>query len=82
MHPEILRELTAQRSREMQTRAHQATLARVAARVARVARRGRGLPDEADGFTLPAIPDYADGSFRTETAGEPAPGGAAARRAA
>ena len=69
MHPEILRELTAQRGREMRARARQARLARMAIRAGR---RRRNRPDEADGFVLPAIPDYVDGSFRTEPAGEAA----------
>ena len=69
MHPEILRELTAQRGREMRARAHQGRLARMAIRAGR---RGRYRPDQADGFVLPAIPDYVDGSFRTEPAGEAA----------
>jgi hypothetical protein len=68
MHPEILRELTAQRGREMRARAHQARLARMASWAGRAGRRGHGLPDEADGFVVPAIPDYVDGSFRTELA--------------
>jgi len=67
MHPEFARELTAQRGREMQARAHQARLARIAIRVGR---RRPNQPDQADGFVLPAIPDYVDGSFRTEPAGE------------
>ena len=67
MHPEIMRELTAQRGREMQERARQAKLARIAIRGRR---RGRSRPAEADGFVLPAIPDYVDGSFRTERAAE------------
>ena len=67
MHPEILRELTAQRGREMRARAHQARLARTAIRVGR---RGRSRPDEADRFALPVIPDYVDGSFRTGPADE------------
>jgi hypothetical protein len=69
MHPEILRELTAQRGREMRARAHQAKLARMAIWVGR---RRRNRPDEANGFVVPAIPDYVDGSFRTEPAGEAA----------
>jgi hypothetical protein len=67
MHPEILRELTAQRGREMQARAGQARLARLAIRVGR---RRRSRLDQADAFVLPAIPDYVDGTFRTEPAGE------------
>ena len=69
MHPEMLRELTAQRGREMRARAHQARLARMARWAGR---RRRNLADEADGFVLPTIPDYVDGSFRTEPAGEAA----------
>jgi hypothetical protein len=69
MHPEILRELTAQRGREMRARAHQAQLARMAIWAGR---RRRNRPDEADGFVLPVIPDYVDGSFRTGPADEEA----------
>jgi hypothetical protein len=72
MHPEILRELTAQRGRDMRARAQQARLARMASRAARAGRRGHGMPDEADGFVVPPIPDYVDGSFRTEPAGRAA----------
>ena len=63
MHPEILRELNAQRGREMRAQARQARLARMAIRNRR---RGRYRPDEADEFVAPAIPDYVDGSFRTQ----------------
>lgn len=62
MHPEILRLINDQRGHELRTRAHQARLARMIKSV----RRGRGLEDE---FVLPPIPDYVDGSFRTEGAG-------------
>ena len=65
MHPEILRLITAQRGHEMRTRAHRARLARMI----RSARRGHHLPDEADEFVLPPIPDYVDGSFHTEGTG-------------
>jgi hypothetical protein len=65
MHPEILRLINDQRGHELRARAHQARLARMI----RSARRGRGLADEADEFVLPPIPDYVDGSFRTEGAG-------------
>jgi hypothetical protein len=61
MHPEMLREMTDQRGREMRARARQSALARLAIRATR---RGRSRPDEADEFALPAIPDYVDGSFR------------------
>jgi hypothetical protein len=69
MHPEFARELTDQRGREMRARARQSQLARIAIRVGR---RRRHQPDETDGFVLPAIPDYVDGSFRTEPAAEAA----------
>ena len=85
MHPEILRELTSQRGREMRTRAHEAMLARTASRAQRARRRGT-ITDETDGFAIPAIPDYVDGSFRVTSAdgaltGQPGPV-PAARRAA
>ena len=63
MHPEILRAMNAQRSREMQERAHQSRLARMAIRGRR---HRRNLPD--DDFVVPAVPDYVDGSFRTDQA--------------
>ena len=63
MHPEILRELSAQRGRELRERAHRARLAKMAIRGRR---HGRDLPD--DDFVVPAIPDYVDGSFRTDRA--------------
>ena len=69
MHPEFARELTDQRGREMRARARQAQLARIAIRIGR---RRRHQPDETDGFVLPTIPDYVDGSFRTEPADEAA----------
>jgi hypothetical protein len=72
MHPEMLRELTAQRGVEMRARARQALLARMASRARRAARRGHGAPDETGGFVLPAIPDYVDGSFHTELADDKA----------
>ena len=78
MHPEILRELSAQRGREMRAQAHQSMLVRMAVRARR---RGRDLPDQADGLVLPAIPDYVDGSFRTEPADEAAASGTAASEA-
>lgn len=77
MHPEILRELTAQRGRELRARARRDGLARLAARAAR--RRngpdaglpGTGLPGAGlpGADEMPAVPDYVDGSFRTEPAG-------------
>ncbi len=67
MHPEILRELTAQRGREMRARARQGRLARMAIRAAR---RRHDLPDETGGVATPRIPDYVDGSFRTDPVGD------------
>ena len=76
MHPEILRELTAQRGRDLRERAHRAQLARTASQSRRAIRRHARHLDEADAFVVPAIPDYVDGSFRSEA---PVPAG---RRAA
>jgi hypothetical protein len=61
MHPEILRELNAQRNRDLRERAHRAHLARTL----RTMRHSHQV-DEADEFVAPAIPDYIDGSFRTD----------------
>ncbi|MGH3178369.1 MAG: hypothetical protein ACRDPF_31405 [Streptosporangiaceae bacterium] len=63
MHPEILRAISAQRNQELQERAHQSRLARMAIRGRR---HRRNLPD--DDFVVPAVPDYVDGSFRTDQA--------------
>jgi hypothetical protein len=60
MHPEILRELSSQRGAEMRDRAHRILLARTASKLMRARRRGLS---EADEFAVPAIPDFADGSF-------------------
>ena len=76
MHPEILRELTAQHGRDLRERARQAQLARTASRGRRAIRRHARHLAEADAFVVPAVPDYVDGSFRSEV---PVP---AARRAA
>jgi hypothetical protein len=70
MHPEIARELTTQRGREMQASARQATLARAASRARRAMRHGTGVKDGADELAIPAIPDYVDGSFRAAPAAE------------
>jgi hypothetical protein len=75
MHPEILRQLTAQRGREMRAQARQARLARMAIRGRR---HGHELPD--DDFAVPAIPDYVDGSFRTGPAAEQVSGDTASAR--
>ena len=72
MHPEILRELSLQRGREMRAQAHQAMLGRMASRARRASRRRHRAPGEADGFIMPAIPDYVDGSYRAAPVDEPA----------
>ncbi len=83
MHPEIARELTAQRGRELQERARQATMARMVSRRLRATRRGASRPDDADDFVCPAIPDYVDGSFQTVSPTDDKAGRVpAARRAA
>jgi hypothetical protein len=66
MHPEILRQLNAQRGREMRAQAQQAKLARMAKRNRRHQR------EQADEFIMPAIPDYVDGSFHNGPAGHQA----------
>ena len=63
MHPDFLRELSVQRGREMRERAHRARLVRMI----RKSRHGRDLPPDEE-IVIPAIPDYADGSFRAEPA--------------
>ena len=70
MHPEIYRELTSQRGRELREQARRATLARTAGRLRRAARRGGAQAEAGDGFVMPAVPDYVDGSFRTGPAGD------------
>jgi hypothetical protein len=68
MHPEIARELTAQRGREMRAQAEHASVARAASRLRRALRHGTGRLNGADELVIPAIPDYVDGSFRTSPA--------------
>ena len=74
MHPEILRELTSQRGREMRDRAHRSMVARTTSRIQRARRRGLAGPGEADEFVAPAIPDYVDGSFGVPSAADKAAG--------
>jgi glycerol-3-phosphate dehydrogenase len=64
MHPEILRELNAQRGRDLRERAYRAQLARTASQGRRAIRRNARHLNEADTFVVPAIPDYVDGTFR------------------
>jgi hypothetical protein len=81
MHPEILRELTAQHSRDLRDRAQRSILARSL----RASRRAAGHARHAEGadeFVAPEIPDYVDGSFRSGPVEEPRAQVPAARRAA
>ena len=64
MHPEIMRQLHTEHSRDLRERAHQALVARTARRTLRALRR-HGHQAEANEHVVPAIPDYVDGSFRT-----------------
>jgi hypothetical protein len=79
MHPEILREMTAQRGRDL---VEQARLVQLARTVSRARRAGRHAARRAGELVVPAIPDYVDGSFRTVPAGEERARVPAARRAA
>jgi hypothetical protein len=70
MHPEIYREMTSQRGRDMREQARKDTLARTASRLRRAARRGGAQAKADDGFVAPVIPDYVDGSFLAGPAGD------------
>jgi hypothetical protein len=59
MHPEIMRELTAQHGRDLREQAQRA----MAGRALRGSRRGAHTDDAF--VVVPDIPDYVDGSFRT-----------------
>jgi len=65
MHPDFLREIHNQRGREMRERAHRARLVRMI----RSSRHGHDLPPDEE-LAIPAIPDFVDGSFRTEPAAD------------
>jgi hypothetical protein len=65
MHPDFRREVTSQRGRDMRERAHRARLVRML----RGSRHGHDLPPDEE-LVVPAIPDYVDGSFRTEPAAD------------
>ena len=63
MHPEILRAMNDQRGQEMR---EQGAPVQACPDGDPGRRRGRDLPD--DDFVVPAVPDYVDGSFRTDQA--------------
>lgn len=65
MHPDFAREIHNQRGREMRERAHRSRLVRMI----RSSRHGRDLPPDEE-LVVPAIPDFVDGSFRTEPAAD------------
>ncbi len=59
MNPEILRMIAKQQVQDAQARAYRR-------RTARALRFGRRHAVEIDDFAVPPIPDYVDGSFRTD----------------
>jgi hypothetical protein len=59
MHPEILRQVAAERHQDAIYRARQNRIAKAL----RVGRRSRNVV--AEEIVLPAIPDYVDGTFRS-----------------
>jgi hypothetical protein len=79
MHHEILRDLAAQRSREMQDRANRVRFARMASKARRATRHGLSGAGDADGFVVPVIPDFVDGSFLVRSADDQAAGTAGPR---
>jgi hypothetical protein len=69
MHPEILRQMIEQHTREAQARAKDERLARTTVHGLRLRRRNGSAASDA--YPIPAIPDYVDGSFMTGAAGQP-----------
>ena len=68
MHPEILRQIIEQRSRESQARAAEGRLANQLLRALRSQRRhGSAITSD---YAIPAIPDFVDGSFAASQAGQ------------
>jgi hypothetical protein len=91
MHPEILRDISAQRGRDMRDRAHRILLAQTASKILRARRRGLIGPGEADDSAVsvrsavpavPAVPDFVDGSFLPRPDGACETCGTAGARAA
>jgi hypothetical protein len=58
MHPDVMRELANQRSREIRARAREARLAR------KIRKEMHRRTAPAAEVVLPRIPDYVDGTFR------------------
>jgi hypothetical protein len=69
MHPEILRQMIEQHSRETQARAKEERLARTITHTLRLRRRN-GYVASSDAYAIPTIPDYVDGSFIMTTPGQ------------
>ncbi len=61
MHPDLMREIMNQRVAEQHERARKVTRARALRKAAR--QRDRA---EAPGIVFPPIPDYVDGTFRSD----------------
>jgi hypothetical protein len=78
MHPDVMRELIDQRGRELRSQVGQARLASSLRKALRRRRHGGA----ADTFVAPAIPDYVDGTFRTDDQPAQEHSGASARPAA
>jgi hypothetical protein len=68
MHPEILRQIIDQRGREARAQAEEGRVARQVLRTLRAQRRNGSA--HRDGYAIPAIPDYVDGSFADSAAGQ------------
>lgn len=60
MNPEILRQIAAQQVRDQRA---QASRDRVARTLLKALRGRTARVAESDGFVVPAIPDYVDGTF-------------------
>ena len=60
MNPEILRQIAAQQVRDQRAQASRDRVARTLLKALRGGHLGVG---ESDGFVVPAIPDYVDGTF-------------------
>jgi hypothetical protein len=69
MHPDIIREVARQRIEEQHEAARQAGFARAMRKAIRAQRNRAETPDT---FVAPMIPDYVDGTFRSDASEVPA----------
>jgi hypothetical protein len=69
MHPEMLRQIIEQRTRETHARAERNRLAMQLIRSLRSQHRN-GSATASDDYAIPAIPDYVDGTFTDSAAGD------------